>query len=44
MVGISGSQVFLLEIGPKAIWEEEPTEISLREITRVDFGGGCEDA
>ena len=44
VVGISKSHVSLLEIGPDAIWEERPTEISLRRITRVDFGGGYEDA
>lgn len=44
VVGISKSHVSLLEIGPDAIWEEQPTEIPLREITRVDFGGGYEDA
>jgi hypothetical protein len=44
VVGISKSHVSLLEIGPDAIWEETLTEISLREITRVDFGGGYEDA
>jgi len=44
VVGIFKSHVSLQEIGPDAIWEEEPTEICLREITRVDFGGGYEDA
>jgi hypothetical protein len=44
LLGIGKSHVYLLEIGPDAIWEEEPTEIALREITRVDFGGGYEDA
>jgi hypothetical protein len=41
---ISKSYVSLLEIGPDAIWDEKPTKVSLREITRVDFGGGYEDA
>jgi hypothetical protein len=44
VVGISKSHVSLMEIGPDAIWEEKPTEIPLRDITRVDFGGGYEDA
>ncbi|MGA2051297.1 MAG: hypothetical protein ABSG96_26710 [Terracidiphilus sp.] len=44
VVGFSDSDVYLLEIGPDAIWEEQPTGIPLREITRVDFGGGYEDA
>jgi hypothetical protein len=44
VVGISNRHVSLLEIGPDAIWHEEPTKIPLGEITRVDFGGGYEDA
>jgi len=28
----------------RAIWDERPARIPLREITRVDFGGGYEDA
>jgi hypothetical protein len=44
LLGIGKSHVYLLEIGPDAIWEKEPTEIALREITRVDFGGEYEDA
>jgi hypothetical protein len=44
VVGVSKSHVSLLEIGPDAVWEEKPTEIPLRRITRVDFGGGYEDA
>lgn len=34
----------LLEIGPDADWDDAPTIYKLREITRVDFGGGYEDA
>ena len=44
VVGITKSHVSMLEIGPDAIWEEKPTEIALRNITRVDFGGAYEDA
>jgi hypothetical protein len=44
VVEITKSHVSLLEIGPDAIWDDEQTEISLREITRVDFGGAYEDA
>ena len=44
VVEITKSHVSLLEIGPDAIWDDEPTEIPLREITRVDFGGAYEDA
>jgi hypothetical protein len=34
----------LLEIGPDAEWEEAPSSVALEEITRVDFGGGYEEA
>ncbi|HEY6308778.1 MAG TPA: hypothetical protein VI488_20245 [Candidatus Angelobacter sp.] len=34
----------LLEIGPDARWDAKPIEYRLREITRVDFGGGYEGA
>jgi len=44
VVGITKSHVSLLEIGPDAIWEEKPTEIALRDVTRVEFGGAYEDA
>jgi hypothetical protein len=44
VVDISKSHVSLLEIGPDAIWDDKPTEIALRDITRVDFGGSYEDA
>jgi len=44
VVEITKSHVSLLEIGPDAIWEDESTEIPLRRITRVDFGGAYEDA
>ncbi len=37
-------QVHLLEIDPDAEWEEEPTLYAIGEITRVDFGGGYEEA
>ncbi|HXR39970.1 MAG TPA: hypothetical protein VN776_12780, partial [Terracidiphilus sp.] len=44
VTGIGKSHVSLLEIGPDAVWDEKPTDVPLREITRVDFGGGYEDA
>lgn len=34
----------ILEISPAAIWETNPSSYRLKEITRVDFGGGYEDA
>jgi hypothetical protein len=44
VMDVGKTHVCLLEIGPDAVWEEEPIDIPLREITRVDFGGGYEDA
>jgi hypothetical protein len=44
IVGISNGRVSLLEIGPNALWDKEISEYRLREITRVDFGGGYEEA
>jgi hypothetical protein len=44
VIAINKSHVSLLEIGPDAIWDEKPTDVPLREITRVDFGGSYEDA
>jgi hypothetical protein len=44
VVKIKKGKVSLLEIGPDAMWDEKPTEYRLREITRVDFGGGYEEA
>jgi hypothetical protein len=41
---IDESAVLLLEIDPDAVWDTEPTEYRLKEITRVDFGGGYEEA
>ncbi|HEY7402677.1 MAG TPA: hypothetical protein VIB39_04100 [Candidatus Angelobacter sp.] len=41
---INNSTVFLLEIGPDAVWDRELCSYRLREITRVDFGGGYEEA
>ena len=42
--GINNNTVSLLEIGPDAAWDKELCSYSLREITRVDFGGGYEEA
>ena len=41
---INNSTVSLLEIGPDAAWDSELCSYKLREITRVDFGGGYEEA
>lgn len=37
-------RVVLQEITPAAAWEDDPTEYSLSEVTRVDFGGRYEQA
>ena len=37
-------RVALIEINPGAEWDSQPTLYRLSEITRVDFGGGYEDA
>jgi hypothetical protein len=44
VIDVSRARVSMLEIGPDAVWKKEPTNIPLKEITRVDFGGGYEDA
>ena len=44
VVGVSKTSVTLLEIGPDATWYAEPEAYRLSEITRVDFGGGYEEA
>jgi len=41
---ISKSHLLLLEIGPDALWYRRPTKIPLKDITRVGFGGGYEEA
>jgi hypothetical protein len=44
VLGVNHSRVSLLEIGPDAEWESAATELRLREITNVSFGGDYEDA
>src|SRR5215471_587713 len=44
VVGLNKRQVTLLEIGADAKWDAEPIQYQLREITRVDFGSGYEEA
>jgi hypothetical protein len=41
---ISRKAVHLLETNPQAEWRDHPTKWSLSDITRVDFGGGYEQA
>jgi hypothetical protein len=44
VIAVNANRVRLLLIGPDAQWYERPTDFSLREITRVSFGGEYEDA
>lgn len=44
VASINNGTVSLLEIGADAVWETELTPYRLREITRIDFGGGYEEA
>ena len=44
VVGTNRTQVALLQISPHAHWDLTPTSYPLREITRIDFGGGYEEA
>jgi hypothetical protein len=36
--------VRIQEIDPDAAWRREPSEYRISQITRVDFGGGYEEA
>jgi hypothetical protein len=44
VVKVTKDSVTILEIGPDAEWEAEPSTWALAEITRVEFGGGYEEA
>jgi len=44
VVKVGKDRLSLLEIGPDAVWNAEPTEYSLRDITKVEFGGDYEGA
>lgn len=44
VASLDSRRVALLEIDPGAEWDQEPTLYRLSEITRVDFGGGYEEA
>jgi hypothetical protein len=44
VVRVDAEHVHLLEIDPDAKWEAEPAHYRISEITRLDFGGGYEDA
>ncbi|HEV8180776.1 MAG TPA: hypothetical protein VGQ61_00310 [Candidatus Angelobacter sp.] len=44
ITALKNNRVSLLEIGPDALWDKEISDYSLKEITRVDFGGDYEKA
>jgi len=44
ILDISKGDLLLLEIGPDAVWDEEPSKLRLSDITRVDFGSSYEEA
>ena len=44
LISIEGGIAWMLEIGPDAQWDDEPSAHKLGEITRVNFGGDYEDA
>ena len=44
VTALGKGRLSLLEIGPDALWDKEICEYSLKEITRVDFGGAYEEA
>ncbi len=44
VIDVTKSRLSLLEIGPDAVWDEKPSRVRLSEITRIDFGGGYEEA
>ena len=44
VVDLKNGMVYLHEIAPDAVWEDNPDTYRLSEITRVDFGGDYEDA
>ena len=44
VVSVTPEFVSIIEIDPDAEWEREPSTYSLSEVTRIDFGGGYEEA
>jgi hypothetical protein len=44
VLDVTEKSVVLHEIGPDAVWEKRPSRFRLSEITRVEFGGGYEEA
>jgi|CZKF01.1.fsa_nt_gi hypothetical protein len=44
VLDISENSFLLHTIDPDAVWEKKPTRFRLRDVTRVEFGGGYEEA
>lgn len=44
VVDVSKGRLLMLEISPHAVWEKKPSRFWLKDITRVSFGGGYEEA
>ena len=44
VLDVTNKSVLLHEIGPDAVWDKKSTRFQLSEITRVEFGGGYEEA
>ncbi|GAA4606169.1 hypothetical protein GCM10023107_75050 [Actinoplanes octamycinicus] len=44
LAGVRKRTVDIREVTPQATWHRDPTRWPLRRITRVDFGGGYENA
>jgi hypothetical protein len=44
VVNVSSDSVGLLEIDPDAEWADQPTTYALSEVTKLEFGGGYEEA
>jgi hypothetical protein len=44
VVDVSKGRMLMLEIDPHAVWEKKPSRFWLKDITRVSFGGGYEEA
>jgi hypothetical protein len=44
VLDISERSFLFHTIGPDAVWDEKPTRFRLSDVTRVEFGGGYEEA
>jgi hypothetical protein len=44
LLEVTDKTLFLQEIGPDGVWEKKASRFRLSEITRVEFGGGYEEA